>query len=54
VGKLLRAGATISTVDVRITDAEERLIASGRGVFLSQSRQRDATDIQSVKVPRAP
>jgi uncharacterized protein (TIGR00369 family) len=54
VGKLLRAGATISTVDVRITDAEERLIASGRGVFLSQSRQRDTTDIQAVKVPRAP
>jgi uncharacterized protein (TIGR00369 family) len=41
VGKLLRAGATISTVDVRINDAEERLIASGRCVFLSQSRRRD-------------
>jgi uncharacterized protein (TIGR00369 family) len=48
VGKLLRAGATISTVDVRISDAEERLIASGRCVFLSHSRHRDA-DIQSVK-----
>jgi uncharacterized protein (TIGR00369 family) len=42
VGKLLRAGATICTVDVRINDGEERLIASGRCVFLSQSRRSEA------------
>ena len=42
VGKLLRAGATICTVDVRINDAEERLIASGRCVFLSQSRRSES------------
>ncbi len=41
VGRLLRAGATISTVDVRINDAEDRLIASGRCVFLSHSRRRE-------------
>jgi uncharacterized protein (TIGR00369 family) len=40
LAKLLRVGSTISTVDVIVHDAEQRLIASGRCVFLSQGRQR--------------
>ena len=38
--KLLRVGSTISTVDVIVHDGEQRLIASGRCVFLSQGRKR--------------
>lgn len=37
---LLRAGAMISTVEVRIEDAEQRLIASGRSVMISEPRRR--------------
>jgi uncharacterized protein (TIGR00369 family) len=37
--KVVRAGSTISTAEVVIRDAEERLIASGRCVFLSRSRR---------------
>jgi uncharacterized protein (TIGR00369 family) len=40
LAKLLRVGSTISTVDVIVHDAEQRLIASGRCVFLSQGRKR--------------
>lgn len=40
LAKLLRVGSTISTVDVVVHDAEQRLIASGRCVFLSQGRKR--------------
>jgi len=40
LAKLLRVGSTISTVDVIVHDAEQRLIASGRCVFLSQGRTR--------------
>jgi uncharacterized protein (TIGR00369 family) len=40
VAKLLRVGATISTVEVVVHDAEQRLIASGRCVFLTRGRQR--------------
>jgi uncharacterized protein (TIGR00369 family) len=36
--KVVRAGSTISTAEVIIRDAQERLIASGRCVFLSRSR----------------
>lgn len=43
-GRLLRAGATICTVEVVVHDAAERLIASGRCVFLSQSRMRIPED----------
>jgi uncharacterized protein (TIGR00369 family) len=35
---LVRAGATISTVAIRICDREGHLNATGRCVFLSQSR----------------
>lgn len=35
---LLRAGASISTIEVRINDQEQRLIATGRCVFLTRSR----------------
>jgi uncharacterized protein (TIGR00369 family) len=42
VAKLLRVGSTISTVEVIVRDAEERLIASGRCVFLSQGRKRSS------------
>jgi uncharacterized protein (TIGR00369 family) len=38
--KLLRVGSTISTVDVIVHDAKQRLIASGRCVFLSHGRKR--------------
>lgn len=38
--RLLRAGATIATVEVFIRDSAERLIASGRCVFLSRSRKK--------------
>jgi len=37
--RVVRAGSTISTAEVVIRDAEERLIASGRCVFLSRSRR---------------
>jgi uncharacterized protein (TIGR00369 family) len=49
VAKLLRVGSTISTVEVVVHDAEQRLIASGRCVFLSQGRQRapDALAVDS-------
>jgi uncharacterized protein (TIGR00369 family) len=40
LARLLRVGATISTVEVVVHDAEQRLIASGRCVFLSQGRKR--------------
>jgi uncharacterized protein (TIGR00369 family) len=40
LGRLLRVGSTISTVEVIVYDAEQRLIASGRCVFLSQGRKR--------------
>ena len=40
LARLLRVGSTISTVEVIVQDAEERLIASGRCVFLSQGRKR--------------
>lgn len=40
LAKLLRVGSTISTVEVVVRDAEQRLIASGRCVFLSQGRKR--------------
>lgn len=36
---LLRAGATISTVQVEIHDGEQRLIASGRSVMISEPRR---------------
>jgi uncharacterized protein (TIGR00369 family) len=36
---LLRVGSTISSVDVILRDAEQRLIASGRCVFLSRGRK---------------
>jgi uncharacterized protein (TIGR00369 family) len=36
---LLRAGATISTVEVGIYDGEQRLIASGRSVMISEPRR---------------
>lgn len=39
LAKLLRIGSTISTVDVIVHDAEQRLIASGRCVFLSRGRK---------------
>jgi uncharacterized protein (TIGR00369 family) len=39
-GSLLRAGATISTIAVRIHDPERHLIATGRCVYLSRSRPR--------------
>jgi uncharacterized protein (TIGR00369 family) len=42
IAKVLRVGSTISTVEVVMRDAEERLIASGRCVFLSQGRKRTA------------
>jgi uncharacterized protein (TIGR00369 family) len=45
VAKLLRVGSTISSVDVIVHDAEQRLIASGRCVFLSQGRKRDRDDL---------
>ncbi len=35
---VLRAGASISTVEVRISDPEQRLLASGRCVFLTRER----------------
>jgi uncharacterized protein (TIGR00369 family) len=38
--RLLRRGATVSTADVRIFDAHDRLVASGRCVFLTQPRVR--------------
>ena len=38
-GELVRAGATISSVDVRVVDKDRHLIASGRCVYLSQSRR---------------
>jgi uncharacterized protein (TIGR00369 family) len=38
--RVLRRGATVSTADVLIHDAHERLIASGRCVFLTQPRKR--------------
>jgi uncharacterized protein (TIGR00369 family) len=48
VAKLLRVGSTISTVEVIVRDAEERLIASGRCVFLSQGRKR-VSDVSSLE-----
>ena len=45
LGKLLRAGATISTVEVLIQDSSERLIASGRCVFLSHPRKRGSEEL---------
>jgi uncharacterized protein (TIGR00369 family) len=39
LGKLLRAGKTISTVEVLVQDSAKRLIASGRCVFLSHPRK---------------
>jgi uncharacterized protein (TIGR00369 family) len=36
---VLRVGSTISSVDVVLRDAERRLIASGRCVFLSRGRK---------------
>jgi uncharacterized protein (TIGR00369 family) len=39
--KILRVGSTISTVEVDVQDAQRRLIASGRCVFLSRSRRRE-------------
>lgn len=36
---LLRAGATISTAQVEIHDSEQRLIASGRSVMISEPRR---------------
>lgn len=38
--RLLSAGATISTVEVEICDNGSRLLASGRCVFLTQSRKQ--------------
>jgi uncharacterized protein (TIGR00369 family) len=35
---LVRAGATISSVEVQIHDSERRLIASGRSVMISEPR----------------
>lgn len=40
--KVIRVGSTISTVEVTICDADQRLIASGRCVFLSRSRGQTA------------
>lgn len=39
-GRLIGTGATISTVEVEICDSQSRLVASGRCVFLTQSRRR--------------
>jgi len=41
---LLRAGGSISTVEVRINDQERRLIATGRCVFLTRSRLSRESD----------
>lgn len=38
VGRVLRAGNTITSVDARVNDAQGRLVASGRGVFFVQER----------------
>lgn len=38
--QLLRAGATISTMDVFIKNEQQQLIASGRCVYLSKSRRQ--------------
>jgi acyl-CoA thioesterase len=43
--RLLRFGGTISTAEVFIHDSAERLIASGRCVFLSHSRSRSDLSI---------
>ena len=45
LARLLRVGSTISTVEVIVQDAEQRLIASGRCVFLSQGRKRPPESI---------
>jgi 1,4-dihydroxy-2-naphthoyl-CoA hydrolase len=51
---LLRAGASISTIEVRISDQEQRLIATGRCVFLSRSRPgRDQVSVQYLDAQRA-
>jgi uncharacterized protein (TIGR00369 family) len=39
--RILRVGSTISTVEVDVRDAQRRLIASGRCVFLSRSRRHE-------------
>jgi uncharacterized protein (TIGR00369 family) len=46
--KVIRVGSTISTVEVTIRDAEKRLIASGRCVFLSRPRGQ-SPDAQSCR-----
>jgi uncharacterized protein (TIGR00369 family) len=50
LAKVLRVGGTICTVEVVVRDAEERLIASGRCVFLSQGRKR----VSDVLPPESP
>jgi len=49
IGRLLRSGATISTVEVHVQDSAERLIASGRCVYLSQSRKRPVESEPAVE-----
>ena len=35
IGQVVKLGRTISTADTRILDADDRLVASGRGTYLS-------------------
>lgn len=35
IGHVIKLGKTISTADTRILDADDRLVASGRGTYLS-------------------
>jgi uncharacterized protein (TIGR00369 family) len=48
--RLLRAGGTISTAEVFVEDSRERLIASGRCVFLSHSQPASGASLEPAHV----